>query len=170
MNTCKENHIFFAVIMHAQHTPLTPLTQPHTKTHMHSYTHTHKRKSGENVENHNENFNLRKEQPASAWGWVNSGLLYFMPPHHWGPLCALSSFRTSTTPFTAQRCLLASSVPSHPLCEEDLNQGKPKQCTMDPPPPPMIQLMKREEYGWRGWWERKGGGGGDGEEGRRAGI
>ncbi len=153
--------------MHAQIMPLTPVTQLRTKTHIHSRTHTQKRKCGENVENYNENFNLRKEQPASAWGWVNSGLLYFMPPHHRGPLDALSSFRTSTTPFTAQRCLLASPVPSLPLCEEDLNQAKPKQCAMDPPLPPMIQWWRERNMGEEGD-EREGVGGG--EEGGRAGI
>lgn len=63
---------------------------------------------------------------------------------------SLSPFRTSTTPFTTQRFLLASLVPSHPLCEEDLNQGKPKQCTMDPPLPPMIQLWREGNMGEEG--------------------
>lgn len=135
--------------MRDQNVPLTPLTQPHTKTHIHSHAHRDKRKCGENLENHNENYNLRNEQPASACGGggVNSGLLYFMPPHHPGPLDALSSFRTSITPFPAQRCLLAPPLPSHPLCEEDLNQRKPKQCTMDPPLPPMIQLWRERNMG-----------------------
>ena len=66
-------------------------------------------------------------------------------------------------PSQPQRCLLASPVPSHPLCEEDLNQGKPKQCTMEPPLPPMIQLWKE-----RGIWVKRvmrakgAGGGGEG--------
>lgn len=80
-----------------------------------------------------------------------------MPPHHRGPLSALSPFRTSITPFTAQRCLLAPPVPSHSLCEEDLNQWKPKQCTMDPPLPPMIQLWRERNMGEEGDEREKGG-------------
>lgn len=136
-------------------------------THENTHTHTHKRKCGENVEDHNENFNLRKEQPASAWGWVNSGLLYFMPPHHWGPLDALSPFRTSTTPSKAQKVPAASPVPSHLLCEEDLNQWKLQQCTMGPPLPPMIQLWRERNMGEEGDERERVGGG---KEGGRASI
>lgn len=75
----------------------------------------HKDNCVENVKTHNENLNLQKEQPASAWGWVNPGLSHFMAPHHWGPLRALSSFRTSTTPFNSPKggCWLLQSPPIH---------------------------------------------------------
>lgn len=143
-------------------------TDPAThKKHTYTDIYTHKRKCGDSVEDYNENFNLRKEQPASAWGWVNSGLLYFMPPHHWGPLDALSPFRTTTTPSKAQRCLRASPIPSHPLCEEDLNPWKPQECTMDSPLPPMIQLWRERNMGEEGD-EREGAGGE--EDGGRASI
>lgn len=76
--------------------------------------------------------------------------------------CPRTHSGTSATPFTAQRFLPAPRVPSRPLCEEDLNQGKPKQCTMDPPLPPMIQLWREgnmgEEAEHRERGEKKAGG------------
>lgn len=124
----------------------------------HKLLRTHKRKCGENAETHNENFKLGKGQPAPAWGWVNSGLLYFMPPHHRGPLNALGPFKNSTTPFTAQRCLLAPPpIPSHPLWGEDLKQRKartmyngPFSTTHDPVMKDMREGMRGREGGMRG--------------------
>lgn len=136
--------------VHPQHMPLIILKQPRTKnTHTFTYKYTQKERWRE-CWNHNEKFNLRKEQPASDWGWVNPGLLDFMPPHHRGPLDALNSFRTSTAPFTAWRCLLAYPVPSRLLCEEDLNQWKPKQCRTGHRPPLMIQLWRKGNIGEEG--------------------
>lgn len=61
---------------------------------------------------------------------------------------SLPSLSVSSAPIqTLNNSLHSSKVPAaspgsppSPLCEEHLNQGKPKQCTMDPPLPPMIRL------------------------------
>lgn len=141
--------------------------------HWSSFKHTHtsvhlKNTFWEKVENHNENFNLQKEQPAPVWGWVNSGLLYFMPPHHWGPLSVCSPFRTSTTPLHSSEVPAGSPGCLLPTLWRGFEPGKAKTMHNGPSSTTHDPAMKRGEYGWRGWWEREETGGG--EDGGRAGI
>lgn len=71
------------------------------KTHKHSHSHAHTHKKERKRDCRASTF--QKNNLPQLEGWVNLGLLYFMPPHHWGPLGALSPFRTPTTPFTAPK-------------------------------------------------------------------